>query len=159
MKLLHKNIPIRAEFHPVPLVIQRLFFDRLIFQFTPAPDMQQEEFTPIILPRSLAIAATMQIMDDGFIQIRVNVTTNVDINEDILTHFDISCVGLYTWNSDSKTIEESQKDILAWTSAIQLGAVRDRVASETANGPFFTPYYIPVCLVGIKPIGETTETH
>jgi hypothetical protein len=141
----------KAILHPVPLIIENMFLDKSDITFHPCPEgIKPEDARGNMFPKHICVSQRMVINeepDDESVEVSIAVSTLGD--SDALVNFNVSCVCIYKWDDKSIPVSGRQKEILSWAVAVQLGAIRQHLISETAKGPFKIPYYLPVCLVGI----------
>lgn len=142
-----------AELRPVPLKVDNFFFANSRFSFSPVKGdepLGENE----LLPKQLSFSSSFQIADDSKKKFQVGVLIESTPGAEAPTLFSVHCIAIYTWLEENIPDEGILKRIYSWAVAVQVGAIRQHVIQETANGPFRMPYILPVTLVEIKNAGQ-----
>jgi hypothetical protein len=143
----------RAIFHPVPLNIVNMFFDDSHVSFRPSPrEANNEGARDKMFPGRICVSQQMAIDEqpNGEADVQISIAVSNEEDADSLVCFNVRCVCIYKWADKNHPAGDCRDKILSWAAAIQLGAIRQHLISETAKGPFRVPYYLPICLVGIE---------
>ena len=136
-----------AILHKVPLEIESLFFSKSDFSFSP---LKEDESEDNILPHNISFSSNIQFFDESKKKFMVGVLIESSQNENTHTRFTVNCLCYYTWLKEDPPDEDAIKRIYNWAVAIQVGAIRQHIIQETAQGPFRAPYFLPITLVEIK---------